>query len=156
MNQIKYVKGNAVHPQGIGDKIIVHICNNVGLWGAGFVLALSRIWPEPEAAYRDWCTNPKATVALGMIQPVVVARDIMVINMIAQHNVGTRGGIPPIRYEALYTCLEKVVKVAKDTDASVHMPRIGCGLSGGHWNEVEAIIKATLIDAGVPVTVYDL
>ena len=33
------------------------------------------------------------------------------------------------------------------------MPRIGCGLAGGNWNEVEQIIKDV---ASVDVYVYDL
>lgn len=40
--------------------------------------------------------------------------------------------------------------------ASVHMPRIGCGLGGGNWEFVESLIVEYLCDRGVPVTVYDL
>jgi len=36
------------------------------------------------------------------------------------------------------------------------MPRIGCGLAGGDWHTVEAIIGRTLCAGGVPVHVYDL
>jgi hypothetical protein len=35
------------------------------------------------------------------------------------------------------------------------MPRIGCGLAGGKWEEIEPIIERTLIEADVKVTVYD-
>ena len=35
------------------------------------------------------------------------------------------------------------------------MPRIGAGLAGGDWQRIEAIVVATLAEAGVPVTVYD-
>jgi hypothetical protein len=35
------------------------------------------------------------------------------------------------------------------------MPRIGCGLAGGKWSEVEPLIEEHLIAAGVPVTAYD-
>lgn len=51
---LNYVKGDATSPQGDGTKAIVHVCNNIGAWGAGFVMAISRRWPEPEAAYREW------------------------------------------------------------------------------------------------------
>ncbi len=33
------------------------------------------------------------------------------------------------------------------------MPRIGCGLAGGQWSVVSAIIADEL--AGIPITVYD-
>ena len=35
------------------------------------------------------------------------------------------------------------------------MPRIGCGLAGGKWTEVEPLIEVHLVSADVPVTVYD-
>jgi len=76
--------------------------------------------------------------------------------MIAQH--GVRGGsrTPPIRYKAVEECLSKVSVKAVELGASVHMPRIGCGLAGGKWERIEPIIVKTLCEADVPVTVYDL
>lgn len=53
MTGITYVRGDATAPRGEGVKLIVHCCNDPGGWGRGFVLALSRRWPEPEAAYRE-------------------------------------------------------------------------------------------------------
>ena len=52
MMNIQYVKGDATTPQGDGHKIIVHVCNDLGKWGKGFVLAISKRWKEPEATYR--------------------------------------------------------------------------------------------------------
>lgn len=54
MSEITYVRGAATSPHGKGVKLIVHVCNDPGGWGKEFVLALSRRWPEPEAAYRPW------------------------------------------------------------------------------------------------------
>lgn len=51
---ISYVTGDATHPHGQGPKVICHVCNDIGGWGRGFVLALSRRWPQPEADYRAW------------------------------------------------------------------------------------------------------
>jgi O-acetyl-ADP-ribose deacetylase (regulator of RNase III) len=48
-----------------------------------------------------------------------------------------------------------VAEKAKELNASVHMPRIGCGLAGGEWSKVEPIIIETLCKNGVEVTVYD-
>jgi O-acetyl-ADP-ribose deacetylase (regulator of RNase III) len=44
---------------------------------------------------------------------------------------------------------------AVELDASVHMPRIGCGLAGGTWDKIEPIINNSLIKSGVEVFVYD-
>ena len=39
--------------------------------------------------------------------------------------------------------------------AAIHMPRIGCGLAGGDWSEIEPIIHDELSKHDVAVTVYD-
>jgi hypothetical protein len=44
---------------------------------------------------------------------------------------------------------------ARRLQASVHMPRIGCGLAGGDWEVVGKIVEEELANTGVPVTVYD-
>ncbi|MFE0817971.1 GNAT family N-acetyltransferase [Streptomyces sp. NPDC058794] len=54
MSEIRYVRGDATVPSVKGVKVIAHVCNDLGGWGKGFVLAISRRWPEPEAAYRAW------------------------------------------------------------------------------------------------------
>lgn len=54
MSSITYIKGDATCPQAKGTKIICHVCNDIGGWGKGFVLAISRRWEQPEAEYRAW------------------------------------------------------------------------------------------------------
>jgi O-acetyl-ADP-ribose deacetylase (regulator of RNase III) len=75
--------------------------------------------------------------------------------MVAQHGIRPSAGVPPIRYDALRQCLDELAVQAVALGASVHMPRIGCGLAGGTWPEVEAVVEATLTAAAVPVYVYD-
>ena len=60
MSTIDYVKGDATSPVGSGTKIICHVCNDVGGWGRGFVVALSRRWSAPEARYREWHAQGEA------------------------------------------------------------------------------------------------
>ena len=43
MNSIKYIIGDATAPKMDGTKIICHVCNVIGGWGKGFVLALSKL-----------------------------------------------------------------------------------------------------------------
>ncbi len=75
--------------------------------------------------------------------------------MVGQHGMGGRGSTPPIRYEAVEQCLAKLADKARELNASVHMPRIGCGLAGGKWDLIEPLIVKTLSEKDVPVTVYD-
>lgn len=76
--------------------------------------------------------------------------------MIGQHKTITNSkGIPPIRYDAVEKCLEKLADEALKLKASIHMPRIGCGLAGGKWEEIKPIIERTLLKNNVEVYVYD-
>ncbi len=152
---IQYVQGDATRPAAAGNKIIAHVCNDVGGWGKGFVVAISNRWPEPEKQYREWFRS-KENFALGEVQFVPVAADTWVANIIGQRDLKKdKAGNPPIRYDAVAAGLRKVGQFAKETGASVHMPRIGCGLAGGTWEEIEPIIQMHLSDRGVAVTVYD-
>jgi len=157
MTNINYVVGDATDPVGDGPKIIVHVCNDIGGWGRGFVVALSKSWPEPEQRYRAWQRGEeKIPFALGEVQFVQVAENIWVANMIGQHDVRTIGGVPPVRYDAIRKALKRVAAEAAQLKASIHMPRIGCGLAGGKWEEVGRIVEQELTNKSVPVTVYDL
>jgi len=75
--------------------------------------------------------------------------------MIGQHLIWNTEEGPPIRYEAVEKCLQSVAAKARELNATIHMPRIGCGLAGGKWEEIEQIIQETLCAAGVEVFVYD-
>lgn len=153
---IKYVEGDATTPVGGGPKIIVHVCNDIGGWGKGFVVAISKRWKEPEESYRRWYKDGDDTpFALGEIQFVSVEDDLWIANLIGQRGIRRSGGEPPVRYDAIRSGLRKVAEFADEQSASVHMPRIGCGLAGGSWPQIELLIQETLISSGVEVTVYD-
>jgi O-acetyl-ADP-ribose deacetylase (regulator of RNase III) len=156
---IRYVTGDATCPQASGPVIIAHVCNDQGGWGCGFVLALSARWPQPEQAYRAWHRTGGTSFSLGWTQLVPVGKEedsTWIANMIAQHGTHAAGNLPPLRYRVLGSCLRRVGSEALQRHASVHMPRIGCGLAGGRWDLVEPVIIEALSRQGVPVTVYDL
>ncbi|RYU94643.1 macro domain-containing protein [Emticicia agri] len=154
MKSINYLKGDATLPKETGNKIIAHICNNIGGWGKGFVLAISKRWKTPETAYREW-HKTKADFSLGNIQVVQVEDEIFVANMLAQRGVGIVKNQPPIDYNAVELCLAELAKNAQALQASVHMPRIGCGLAGGKWEVIEPIIEKTLLIRDIETFIYD-
>ncbi|PWW28512.1 macro domain-containing protein [Chryseobacterium sp. AG844] len=156
MKTIQYLKGDATVPQAKGIKIIAHICNDIGGWGKGFVLAVSKRWEEPEKEYRNWHRfRSKNNFALGEIQLVQVEKYIFVANIIGQKGIKTGSNGVPVRYDAIVKALEKLSNEALLLNASVHMPRIGCGLAGGKWEKIEPIIERTLLVKNVEVYVYD-
>lgn len=162
MNQfipIQYTIGDATMPSANGHAMIAHVCNDIGGWGAGFVLALSKRWKQPEVQYRQWHRDGIAgslPFALGEVQFVRVNETTAVANMIGQHGIRGHGKLPPIRYEAVDQALGKVGEEALKMNASVHMPRIGCGLAGGTWDRIEPLILSHLSNRGIAAVVYDL
>ncbi|MFD3993898.1 Appr-1-p processing protein [Streptomyces sp. NPDC058583] len=157
MNGITYVRGDATAPRGEGVRIIAHVCNDIGGWGRGFVRAVSRRWPEPEAAFRQWHRERERNdFGLGAAQFVKVGTEVWVANLVGQRGIRTaRSRAVPVRYEAVDAALGLLAGEAAALGASVHMPRIGCGLAGGSWERVEPLVVRQLVERGIPVTVYD-
>jgi O-acetyl-ADP-ribose deacetylase (regulator of RNase III) len=154
---IRYITGDATAPVGDGPKVIVHVCNDLGKWSKGFVLAISRRWKEPERVYKA-AFSATPPPALGQVQFVPVEAAIVVANLIGQHGVATRATTkapPPVRYEAIREGLARIAEHVPASGESVHMPRIGFGLAGGEWTRIEPLVAETLLVADVDVTVYD-
>ncbi|MGC9537220.1 macro domain-containing protein [Streptomyces sp. UG1] len=156
MSEIAYIRGDATIPSVKGVKVIAHVCNDIGGWGKGFVLAISRRWPEPEKAYRAWHRDRASNdFGLGAAQFVQVEPYVWVANIIGQRGISTGSKGVPVRYEAIAAGLERLADKAAELGASVHMPRIGCGLAGGKWSRIEPLIQEKLVRRGIAVTVYD-
>lgn len=150
---ITYLKGDATQPVGDGCKIIIHICNDIGMWGAGFTKSLSKHYPKAEEVYRErFSSSDKECSCLGMIQFVDISDEIKVINLIAQKGVRTPWNPVPVDYAALNEGEHFVMS----NNRSIHMPRIGCGLAGGSWDQIEPMIQRHFILNDVPAFVYDL
>src|SRR5262245_8320884 len=89
MTAITYVKGDATSPQADGNKIIAHVCNDVGKWGKGFVLARAGGNLPPVERLRA----RRRPVRSGWARPLG-----------GQHGRSARGqrqGPAPTQYEAL-------------------------------------------------------
>ena len=158
---IYYKVGDATQPCVEGDiRVIVHICNDAGKWGAGFSKALSARWKEPEEYYKSQRKFAKNRCLLGQIQWIFPEVRLGVANMIAQE--GTRSVLNPrpIRYESLELCLNRLAAGChaamreQKKGLTLHMPRIGCGLAGGNWDAVGSLVAEALWD--FDVYVYDL
>lgn len=145
---IYYLKGDVLCPVGEGLKIIAHICNNRGGWGKGFVKAISEKWHEPEENYRSL-----EKYILGEVYFIQTETNIIVANMIAQNGYSTKKRPVAVDYDALEKCLKTLAKKAMELNASIHMPRIGCGLAGGNWDIIEGIINKSFDKSSVYI--YD-
>src|SRR5215475_6222782 len=92
---ITYRKVMQRRPKTTDPTVIVHVCNDAGKWGKGFVLAVSRRWSAPERIYRAAFAEPPFP-QLGDVQFVPVTRTITVVaNLIGQHGVRSARGKAP-------------------------------------------------------------
>jgi len=160
---IKYVIGDATSPcVESGTRVIAHVCNDAGKWGAGFSGAVSGKWPEAKKNYQAKARFTKS-FGLGEIYWVFTDLNMAIVNMVAQHGV-SRDLLNrrPIRYDSLEVCLDKLAEGVralsgggpeKPRETSVHMPRIGCGLAGGTWDIVGGLVEEALWD--LDVYIYD-
>ncbi len=152
---ITYLKGDASEPRGTDSRFILQVVNDAALtWGAGFSLLLRKKWPGLQGAFRSWALTSK-NLKLGNIHVVPVDGELTLISMVAQHGYGLSPS-PRVRYLALQECLKKASALAAECGASIHMPRIGCGMAGGSWGVVRELIQDEICDRGIKVCVYDI
>jgi O-acetyl-ADP-ribose deacetylase (regulator of RNase III) len=153
---ITYLTGDATRPVDCGNqaRIIAHLCNVQGKWSGSFADALTRRWPVAEKEFREWHASGRL-FELGAIKFTPVEFKVLACHMIADA-LG-------IKYDALAQCFQCLGEIlnfscaeASGMGNSIHMPRIGCGLAGGEWSEVEPLILEHFIKRHIPVYVYDL
>lgn len=59
MAEIASLVGDATSPKTPMAKTIVHVCNDTGAWGKGFVMSLSKRWSGPESQLRPGTVSVK-------------------------------------------------------------------------------------------------
>lgn len=160
MAKLTYLIGDATQPiiRENEYSVIVHCCNMLGAWGAGFVIPLAKRYPNARSSYFNYIH--KGNVKLGDVDEVKVTDNIYVANLMGQKFLGKGpNGEIPCDYNAIEKGFLNIIGswFNRNEYYSIHMPRIGCGLAGGDWKVIEDIIKRTFIDmANVDVFVYDL
>jgi O-acetyl-ADP-ribose deacetylase (regulator of RNase III) len=153
---IKYLRGDATEPRGPGVRIICHVVNDkAAKWGGGFARVVRRRLPQAQEDFISWTEGNRNDFALGEARLCPIDDSLEVFSMVCQHGYGA-SRTPRIRYGPMKKCLERLAEIAGKKEATVHMPRIGCGQAGGSWSIVSELIDETLCSRGIPVTVYDL
>ena len=154
--QIAYLFGDARKPRGTGKRIIAHVVNDgTPNWGGGFALEVAKEWGFIQEEFRHWVEQDRGNLSLGKIHWAQIEEDLGIVHMVAQRGYG-QSTRPRIRYNALGDALDQLQEVASEQGASVHMPRIGTGQAGGHWELIRELIDERLVRRGTPVFVYAL
>ena len=154
---VHYVKGNLL------DSDCDYICHQVncqGVMGSGIAKQIRERWPWVFSSYHAYCVGHKNRdeSPLGNIWGVAVEhdnRDVQwVINMFSQDNYGYDGS-RFTSYDAFAECLTKM-RDRLPKDKTVGFPKnIGCGLGGGNWNVISALIEE-ILGEDYDVYIYEL
>jgi O-acetyl-ADP-ribose deacetylase (regulator of RNase III) len=158
---LTYIEGDLFAPGALGMAgpqsaavFIPHVCNDRGGFGAGFVLALTKQWPETREQYLQWSKGSKTQpFCMGETQFVTVQQEpiIVVCNMVAQ----TLGGQRPLYYNQLAKCMDTVASEIRNyPNATIHCPLFGSKLAGGDWLFVEKLIEDCWLRTEIPVFVH--
>lgn len=134
--------------------IIPHVCNSLGVMGAGVARRLVTKWPGILRNYADGCNRALLVGRnrVGWNDYVAVKNNsIEVVNMVAQVGVGRSNRIP-LRYGALAKCMHDLLD-AYDADINIVAPKFGSALAGGNWEVIRDMIEEIWVDNGVDVTV---
>ena len=162
--ELTVIEGDATSPQTTYPNeisIIPHVCNSLGGWGAGFVLALSRKWDKPKQIYLSYLLGQKGLPVLGKTCFAKIDNTISVANMIAQNGYISADNPIPLSYKALVNCMADVAEYvlyiqSKTTNRVViHCPKFGSELSGGSWPFILELIRELWIEQGIDVVVYE-
>lgn len=142
----------------LGSTVIVpHVCNNVGVFGAGFAAAVRNRFPVVATNFELLGKQNK----LGYVQYISVFKEpsygheIIFANMIAQNGIISYKNKRPLNYEFLVKCMIDVRNHIKTLDKDcieIHCPQFGSGLAGGNWEFISMLIDD--IWKSISVNVY--
>lgn len=142
---LQYLTGDATSP--VSERVIIaHGCNDMGAWGAGFVIPLGRRFPQARTEFLDAKRLRKGDVQF--VSPK--GTQVLIANMVTQ----TLGIRRPTSLFAVGKCLAIVGDRAREEGRPIQMPRICCGLGGEVWESIEPLILRNC--EGVEVYVLDL
>lgn len=139
---VNYVKGNLL------DSNCDYICHQVncqGVMGSGIARQIRERWPRVYESYRHFVEyhNIQGEGLLGKILISNISSPTRVINMFSQDTYGYDGN-RYTSYDAFANCLREIdIHIANSR--SIGFPKnIGCGLGGGNWNVISALIEEIL------------
>jgi hypothetical protein len=153
---LHFIHGDVLRPVGVGPKVVCQLVNDQARkWGGGVARSAAHKYPQAQHQFSEWMLQTTKRDRLGRVHFADIGNDTFIASLVAQEGYGP-SALPRIRYASLERCLSEVTKFALNHKASVHLPRLGMGQSGGTWDTIEQIVRETLVINGIHVTVYDL
>lgn len=139
---IKFIDGNIFSRLSASKP--TYICQQVncrGAMGAGLAMQIRSQWPVVYRRYLGLCYGGDGN-KLGTYQEVLVEPKLYIVNLFGQNGYGRSER--QTNYAALAAALFSLFRdcAQKNQDVTIRLPYgLGCGLAGGDWNTVLAIIN---------------
>jgi hypothetical protein len=153
---IEYRTGNLLEQEDVD--VIIHGANLHSTMGAGLALQIKNKYPEAALADREFKNKE-----LGTFSFAKCADGKIVVNLYGQEGIGNDG--EPLnrnaRYDAIFDALFKLKKAIEARSPErkklrLGIPKnLGCGLAGGAWRIVNAIIEEVFLDSEIEVSIVE-
>ena len=135
---------------------VVHGTNCQGVMGAGIAATIKNLYPGAYDVYRQQL-GQKEGLVLGEFTAFLTSKGFWILNLQTQEKTG--GTRRPVSYDTIDFGFRNVAGVIHtrfdwmgkpirpEERATIRFPLIGCGLGGGNWDIVSAILDAALPDS---------
>jgi len=131
--------------------VIVHGCNCFCAMGGGIARSIKAVFP---AAFEADCQTQQGDRGkLGTTtwtQCPTESGFVTVVNAYTQYDYAGPGVL--VDYLALEHCLQWVAKTFPDQ--RIGLPKIGAGLAGGNWSQIEPIMEKTLLHTDATLVLF--
>jgi len=131
---------------------IAHGVNCQNVMGSGVARALFEKYPEVKEQYHKYFeTAPIGAENLGKVQFVKINPNLTILNLFTQNKFG-QGDQIYVDYIAISNIFSTLNRMLHGK--SLAIPKIGAGLAGGDWREIERIVDDAT--PNLDITVYYL
>ena len=148
--------------------VILHQVNCLGKMGAGIALQLAKMFPDMYKDYKSYCSwfqeygdekRNHYDELLGTFHRYQVKNDLIICNAFAQ--VGVSRQKTMTNYDAWESIFRKIelqtrnVNKTRKMNWTIHCPyKMGCGLAGGDWDQMYALIETYFKDSPVEFVIH--
>jgi O-acetyl-ADP-ribose deacetylase (regulator of RNase III) len=147
-----YVKGDLLQLAHEGQfDAIAHGANCFHTMGAGIAGQIARDWPEVLASDKrtEYGTRAKLGGAIrDRVSRLLSSRPLDIYTLYTQHRPGRNLDLKALE-EAFATLASMLV-----VPTHIGLPKIGAGIAGGNWAQIEPIIARALVEHHVTVVEY--
>jgi O-acetyl-ADP-ribose deacetylase (regulator of RNase III) len=121
---------------------LLHGCNCMKTFGAGFAKKLKEKYPDANKADQRNPIPPYGKIggySSCVIDDQFCSPNLTIVNLYTQYDYGT--GCRRAEYGAIKRSLEMFARDFCTMGRTIGLVKIGCGLAGGQWSVVQSIVE---------------